>query len=67
MGGIISSFFQSGSALLSASNQKSVSEQTKQNVQVVFDILRANPKVPIQRLESILTLIPKVFFYFKSI
>ena len=64
MGGIASSFFQSGSALLSSTNQRSVSEQTKKNVESIFDILRANPKVPVQRLETLLIGIPKVSFWY---
>ncbi|KAL7637636.1 UNVERIFIED_CONTAM: hypothetical protein RMT77_012365 [Armadillidium vulgare] len=59
MGAIISSFFQSGSALLSSTNQKSVSEQTKKNVKEVFEILKANPKISHQMIEGLLHAIPK--------
>ena len=60
MGGVLSSFFQSGSALLSSGNHRTVSETTKKNIRVVFDALRANPRVTVQRLEGLLSTIPKV-------
>lgn len=56
----MSQAFQSGtSALLSTSHGHKVSEATKQKVQTVFDALRANPKVSVQRLEGLLQQIPK--------
>ena len=60
MGGILSSFFQSGSALLSAGNHRSVSDSTKDNIRTLFDALRANPKISTLRLEGLLSTIPKV-------
>lgn len=45
MGGALSNFFQSGHALLSSSHNRQVSEQTKRNIRIIFDALRANPKV----------------------
>jgi hypothetical protein len=60
MGGTISHFFQSGSALLSAGNHRSCSEQTRAKVRTVFDALRANPRVTAHRLEGLLSQIPKV-------
>ncbi|KAL1131937.1 hypothetical protein AAG570_011548 [Ranatra chinensis] len=59
MGGTISHFFQSGSALLSAGNHRSCSEQTRAKVRTVFDALRANPRVTAHRLEGLLSQIPK--------
>ncbi|KAK3851936.1 hypothetical protein Pcinc_041448 [Petrolisthes cinctipes] len=59
MGGMLSSFFQSGSALLSSANHRTVSESTKKNIRVIFDALRANPRVTVQRLEALLSTIPK--------
>lgn len=59
MGGSVSQVFQSGSALLSTSHGHKVSDPTRQKVQTVFDALRANPKVSVQRLEGLLQQIPK--------
>ncbi|XP_071549195.1 uncharacterized protein [Panulirus ornatus] len=59
MGGVLSSFFQSGSALLASGNHRTVSETTKKNIRIVFDALRANPRVTVQRLEGLLSAIPK--------
>lgn len=59
MGGALSHFFQSGHALLSSSHNRTVSEQTRRNIRDVFDALRANPKVTIQRLEGLLSAIPR--------
>lgn len=60
MGGSISQVFQSGSALLTNGHGHRVSESTKQKVKTVFDALRANPKIGVQRLEGLLLQIPKV-------
>ncbi|KAK8721940.1 hypothetical protein OTU49_012651 [Cherax quadricarinatus] len=60
MGGVLSSFFQSGSALLASGNHRTVSETTKKNIRIVFDALRANPRVTVQRLEGLLSTIPKL-------
>ncbi|KAG7153480.1 putative SOCS box and ankyrin repeat-containing protein [Homarus americanus] len=60
MGGVLSTFFQSGSALLASGNHRTVSETTKKNIRIVFDALRANPRVTVQRLEGLLSAIPKV-------
>lgn len=59
MGGALSHFFQSGHALLSSSHNRNVSEQTKRNIRIVFDALRANPKVTVHRLEGLLSTIPR--------
>lgn len=59
MGGALSNFFQSGSALLSAGNHRGVSEHTRSKVRIIFDALRANPRVTVQRLEGLLSQIPK--------
>lgn len=56
----MSQVFQNGSALLSNGHGHRVSETTKEKVQTVFDALRANPKVGVQRLEGLLQQIPKV-------
>ncbi|CAH0387034.1 unnamed protein product [Bemisia tabaci] len=58
MGGALSHFFQSGSALLSA-NHRGCSDQTRSKIRVVFDALRANPRVTCQRLQGLLSQIPK--------
>lgn len=63
MGGSISQVFQSGSALLTNGHGHRVSESTKQKVKTVFDALRANPKIGVQRLEGLLLQIPKVIYY----
>lgn len=60
MGGALSNFFQSGSALLSAGNHRGISEHTRSKVRIIFDALRANPRVTVQRLEGLLSQIPKV-------
>lgn len=62
MGGSISQVFQSGSAFITNSHGHRVNEATKQKVQTVFDALRANPKIGVQRLEGLLQQIPKVFW-----
>lgn len=59
MGGALSHFFQSGHALLSSSHNRAVSEQTRRNVRIVFDALCANPKVTVQRLDGLLSGIPR--------
>nr|CAD7573764.1 unnamed protein product [Timema californicum] len=58
MGGALSTFFQS-SALLAAGNHRGVSEQTRTKVDTIFDALRANPRISVQRLEGLLSQIPK--------
>lgn len=59
MGGSVSQVFQNGSALLSNGHGHRVSDSTKTKVQTVFDALRANPKIGVQRLEGLLQQIPK--------
>jgi hypothetical protein len=59
MGGSVSQVFQSGSALLSNGHGHKVSDSTRQKVQTIFDALRANPKIGVQRLEGLLQQIPK--------
>ena len=59
MGGALSHLFQSGQALIGSSHNRAVSEQTKRNIRIVFDALCANPKVPVQRLEGLLSSIPR--------
>lgn len=62
MGGSVSQVFRSGSALLSNRDGHKVSETTVDKVNTIFDALRANPKISIQRLEPLLLQIPKVSF-----
>lgn len=62
MGGQVSQVFQSGSALLSNGHGHKVSDSTRQKVQTIFDALRANPRIGVQRLEGLLQQIPKVNF-----
>uniref|UniRef100_A0A182SDF6 SOCS box domain-containing protein n=1 Tax=Anopheles maculatus TaxID=74869 RepID=A0A182SDF6_9DIPT len=59
MGGSVSQVFRSGSALLSNRDGHKVSETTVEKVNTIFDALRANPKISIQRLEPLLLQIPK--------
>ncbi|KAG8296747.1 hypothetical protein J6590_050766 [Homalodisca vitripennis] len=59
MGGAVSHFFQSGSALLTVGNHRGCSDATRARVRMVFDVLRANPRVTVQRLEGLLSQIPK--------
>ncbi|KAF2893525.1 hypothetical protein ILUMI_12636 [Ignelater luminosus] len=59
MGSSVSQVFQSGSALLSNGHSHRVSDSTRQKVQTVFDALRANAKIGVQRLEGLLQQIPK--------
>lgn len=59
MGGSVSQVFRSGSALLSNRDGHKVSETTVDKVNTIFDALRANPKISIQRLEPLLLQIPK--------
>lgn len=59
MGGSVSQVFRSGSALLSHRDGHKVSESTIDKVQMVFEILRTNPKVRINMLEALLVQIPK--------
>lgn len=63
MGGSVSQVFQSGSALLSNGHGHKVSDSTRQKVQTIFDALRANPKIGVQRLEGLLQQIPKVRYF----
>ncbi|VEN52429.1 unnamed protein product [Callosobruchus maculatus] len=59
MGGQVSQVFQSGSALLTNGHGHKVSDSTRQKVQTIFDALRANPKIGVQRLEGLLQQLPK--------
>ncbi|XP_058055331.1 ankyrin-3 isoform X2 [Anopheles bellator] len=59
MGGSVSQVFRSGSALLSNRDGHKVSEATVDKVNTIFDALRANPKISINRLEPLLLQIPK--------
>ncbi|CAG0890270.1 unnamed protein product [Darwinula stevensoni] len=59
MGSVLSSFFQTGSSLLAVANHRGVSEDTKRKIRIVFDALRANPRVTVHRLEGLLSHIPK--------
>jgi len=59
MGGALSNFFQDGRALLSSGHNRGVSDQTRKNIRIVFDALRANPRVTVQRLDGLLSQIPR--------
>ncbi|XP_033149628.1 ankyrin-3 [Drosophila busckii] len=59
MGGSVSQVFRSGSALLSHRDGHKVSKATEEKIQTLFEILRANPKISLQTLESLLIQIPK--------
>ena len=55
------SVFRSGGLLLSVNRDNAkLSESTAKNIETLFDVLRANPKISIQRLEALLLQIPKV-------
>ena len=62
----MSQVFRSGSALLSNRDGHKVSETTVDKVNTIFDALRANPKISIQRLEPLLLQIPKVSAIFND-
>jgi len=59
MGGALTHFFQSGHALLSSGHNRGCSETTRKNIRIVFDALRANPKVTVHRLEGLLGQVPR--------
>uniref|UniRef100_A0A1B0AIC6 SOCS box domain-containing protein n=1 Tax=Glossina pallidipes TaxID=7398 RepID=A0A1B0AIC6_GLOPL len=59
MGGSVSQIFRSGSALLSHRRDGHISKAAEEKIQTLFEILRANPKISIQTLESLLMQIPK--------
>lgn len=55
------SVFRSGGLLLSVNRDNGkVSEATTSKIETIFDVLRANPKISIQRLEALLQQVPKV-------
>lgn len=55
------SVFRSGGLLLSVNRDNAkLSESTGSKIETLFDVLRANPKISIQRLEALLLQIPKV-------
>lgn len=53
------SVFRSGVLLVNRDNAK-LTESTASKIETIFDVLRANPKISIQRLEPLLLQIPKV-------
>ncbi|KAG5677798.1 hypothetical protein PVAND_007527 [Polypedilum vanderplanki] len=54
------SVFRSGGLLLSVNRDNAkLSESTASKIETIFDVLRANPKISIQRLEALLLQIPK--------
>lgn len=58
------SVFRSGGLLLSVNRDNAkLSESTASKIETIFDVLRANPKISIQRLEALLLQIPKVNEY----
>ena len=59
MGGSLSNFFQDGRALLSSGHNRGVSDQTRKHIRNVFHALRANPRVTVQRLDGLLSQIPR--------
>jgi hypothetical protein len=55
------SVFRSGGLLLSVNRDNGkLSEATALKIETIFDVLRANPKISIQRLEALLLQVPKV-------
>jgi len=59
MGGALTHFFRSGHALLSSGHNRGCSDTTRKTIRVVFDALRANPKVTVHRLEGLLGQVPR--------
>lgn len=58
------SVFRSGGLLLSVNRDNAkLTESTASKIETIFDVLRANPKISIQRLEALLLQIPKVHSY----
>ena len=49
---------------MAVANHRGVSEDTKRKIRIVFDALRANPRVTVHRLEGLLSHIPKVCKYY---
>jgi hypothetical protein len=56
MGNTIGNVFQAASA----SNNKGVSDVTREKIMELFYILKANPRVSIHKIDVLLTTIPKV-------
>jgi len=56
MGASIGHVLQPGSAY----NSQRVSDVTRELIMEVFDVLRANPRVTVQKIEGLLSKIPKV-------
>lgn len=48
------------SGLLSNRDSSKVSDSTVEKIEILLDVLRANPKISVQRLEALLSQIPKV-------
>lgn len=48
------------SGLLSNRDSSKVSDSTVEKIEILQDVLRANPKISVQRLEALLSQIPKV-------
>lgn len=59
MGGLLSSFFQTGSQLLSPSGSGRVSDNTRRMLGFIFESMHANPRVTVVTLEGLLTQLPK--------
>ena len=51
--------FQDGRALLSSGHNRGVSDTTRKHIRNVFHALRANPRVTVQRLDGLLSQIPR--------
>lgn len=52
---------RSSGLLLSVNRDNAkLSESTASKIETIFDVLRANPKISVQRLEALLQQIPKV-------
>lgn len=51
------------SGLLSNRDSSKVSDSTVEKIEILLDVLRANPKISVQRLEALLSQIPKVRFF----
>lgn len=62
MGGSLSHVLQSPGGLINInSSHQKVSDMTRELIYELFDVLKANPRVSVQKIEGLLTRIPKVW------
>ncbi len=62
MGGSLSHVLQSPGGLINInSSHQKVSDMTRELIYELFDVLKANPRVSVQKIEGLLIRIPKVW------